>query len=176
MALKKFYYLLHPRPVYVIGSGSIKNNEINFMAASWVMPVAEDIPSICLACETEQYTTELIEKYKQFSVNLIDDINLIWKLGTTSGREINKVKEFNLKVISGKKLDVPILENSLAFLEAKVTNKVKVAEVNLYIAEVVNFEGKDLEEYGLKEFWKVPLHKGGKAFVFPEKKLHFIQK
>lgn len=176
MALKKFYYLLHPRPAYVIGSGSVKNNEINFMAASWVMPVAEDVPSICFACDSENFTKELIEKYRQFSVNLIVDIDLIWKLGTTSGKEVNKVEEFNLKVISGKKLDVPILENSLAFLETKVINTVKVAEVYLYIAEVVNFGGKDLEEYGLKEFWRVPLHKGGKAFVFPEKKLHFIQK
>ncbi|MEM5828001.1 MAG: flavin reductase family protein [Candidatus Aenigmatarchaeota archaeon] len=174
MALKKFYYLLHPRPVYVIGSGSVNNNEINFMSASWVMPVAEDIPSICLACDREQYSYSLIEKYKQFSVNLIDDINLIWKLGTTSGKEINKVKEFNLKVIKGKKLDVPILENSLAFLEAKVFNKIEIAEVTLYIAEVVNYEGKNLDEYGLKEFWKIPLHKGGKAFVFIDKKLHFV--
>ncbi|MEM5829952.1 MAG: flavin reductase family protein [Candidatus Aenigmatarchaeota archaeon] len=174
MLPKKFYYLLHPRPVYVIGSGSFNNNEINFMAASWVMPVAEDIPSICLACDKEQYTYQLIEKYKQFSVNLIDDINLIWKLGTTSGKEINKVKEFNLKVIRGKILDVPILENSLAFLEAKVINKIDVVEVALYIAEVVNYDGKNLDEYGLKEFWKIPLHKGGKAFVFIDKKLYFV--
>ncbi len=30
----KFYYLLHPRPIVIIGSGSIKNNEVNFMACS----------------------------------------------------------------------------------------------------------------------------------------------
>ncbi|MEM5824667.1 MAG: flavin reductase family protein [Candidatus Aenigmatarchaeota archaeon] len=172
--VKKFYYILHPRPVYVIGSGSVRNNEINFMAASWVMPVAEDVPSICFACDRENKTFELIEKYSQFSVNVVDDINLIWKLGTSSGKEIDKVREFGLKVISGKVLDVPILENNLAFLETKVINFIDIGEVRLYISEVKNFGG-NLEEYGIKEYWKIPLHKGGKAFANISRELKFIK-
>lgn len=173
--IKKFYYILHPRASYVVGSGSVKNEEINFMTASWIMPVAEGVPSVCFACDKEAKTYELIEKYKQFSINVIEDINLIWKLGNTTGKKVNKVKEFNLKFISGKILDVPILENSLAFLETKVINYVDIAEVRLYIAEVKNFGGK-LGNYGIDEFWKIPYHKAGKFFVFLDKNVISIEK
>jgi flavin reductase (DIM6/NTAB) family NADH-FMN oxidoreductase RutF len=172
--LKKFYYILHPRPAYAIGSGSMNNNEINFMAASWVMPCDDEIKAVVLACEKENRTFELIEKYKQYSINVVDDYNLLWKLGTTSGKEIDKVKKFNLKVKKGNKLDVPVLENALGVIEAKVINFVDVGAHRLFIGEVVDYYG-DVEEYGLKEFWKVPLHKGGKAFASINKYLNFIK-
>ncbi len=117
---------------------------------------------------------ELIEKYKQYSINVVDDYNLLWKLGTTSGKEIDKVKKFNLKVKRGNKLDVPVLENALGVIEAKVINFVDIGAHRLFIGEVVDYYG-DVEEYGLKEFWKVPLHKGGKAFASINKYLNFIK-
>ncbi|MEM5831766.1 MAG: flavin reductase family protein [Candidatus Aenigmatarchaeota archaeon] len=171
--VKKFYYILYPRNVYVIGVGSVKNNEINFMSACWVMPVATDKKLIAFSCHRENYSFELIEKYKTFSVNVTDNIDLIWKLGTTSGREINKAKEFDVKFESGKVLDVPILKNCLAFLEAKVINYVDVSDHRLYIAEVMNLGG-DIDDYGLREYWRVPLHKGGKVFAKVSRELKFI--
>jgi len=170
----KFYYLLHPRPVAAIGSGSIKNNEINFMASSWITPISEEPPMVGFASYKENYTNVLIEKYKQFSVNIIEDIDLLWKIGTTSGREVNKVEKFNIKVIPGKKLDVPIIENSLGFMECKLINSVEVGEDMFYIGEVVNWEARDFDRYGWKDISKIPLNKAGKAFAFAEK-LKFIK-
>ncbi|BFI73591.1 flavin reductase [Nanoarchaeota archaeon] len=172
--LRKFYYILHPRPAYAIGSGSMDNNEINFMSASWVMPCDDAIKAVVLACEKENRTFELIEKYKQYSVNVIDDYKLLWKLGTNSGKNIDKVKEFNLKVKRGNKSDLPVLENALAVIETEVINFIDVGDHRLYIGEVVDYYG-DVEEYGLREFWKVPLHKGGKAFASINKYLNFIK-
>lgn len=171
----KFYRLLHPRPVYIIGSGSVDNNEINFMAASWVSPISENPNLVSLACDKETKTYELIEKHKQFSINITDDIELIWKVGTTSGKEINKIEKFSIKYKRGEKLDVPILEDCLGFLEIKVINKLDIGDHVLFIGEVENFYGKNLEYYGWKEHYRIPLHKGGKAFVFPEKNLRFIK-
>ncbi len=48
----KHYLMLHPRPVYVIGSG-IYGTEANFMAASWVTPVAEEPPLVAVFVEKE---------------------------------------------------------------------------------------------------------------------------
>jgi len=170
----KFYYLLHPRPVIVIGSGSMKNNEINLMTASWITPISEEPPTVGFASYKENYTNVLIEKYKQFSVNVIDDIDLLWKIGTVSGREANKVEKFNIKVIPGKKLDVPIIENNLGFMECKLINSFEIGDGIFYIGEVVNWEAKDFDRYGWKDISKIPLHKGGKAFAFAEK-LKFIK-
>lgn len=169
---EKYYRLLHPRPAYVIGSGSIKSEEINFMAASWVSPVT-DSGIVSLACDKETKTFELIEKYKQFSINITDDTDLIWKVGTTSGKEINKVEKFKIEYESGKVLDVPILKKCLGYLEVKLINKVDLGDHMLYLGEVVNFYAENADIYGWKEYWRIPMHKGGKAFVFPERKLIF---
>lgn len=169
---EKYYRLLHPRPVYVIGSGSIKNNEINFMAASWVSPITES-GIVSLACDKETKTYELIEKYKQFSINITDNIDLIWNVGTISGKEVNKIEKFKIEYESGKVLDVPILKERLGYLEVRVINQIDLKDHILYLGEVVNFDAKNADIYGWKEYWRIPLHKGGKAFVFPEKKLIF---
>ncbi|MEM4761634.1 MAG: flavin reductase, partial [Thermofilum sp.] len=64
--VSKFYLLLHPRPAYVIGSGRV-GEVVNFMAASWVTPVAEEPPLVGVAIGVESYTHELIEKYGEFT-------------------------------------------------------------------------------------------------------------
>jgi len=174
--MEKFYRTLHPRPVVLIGSGSVKAGEINFMACSWITPIAEDVPSVGFACDKEHYTRELIDKYRQFSVNITEDIELIWKVGTVSGRELNKVEAFDIKIEVGKSLDVPLIPQALANLECKVIEEVEVGEVCFYIGEVKHWRAQDFDDYGYKEFWRVPLHKGGKAFVFPAKKLYFPAK
>ena len=43
--IERFYLILHPRPAYVIGSGRV-GVDANFMAASWVTPVAEEPPLV----------------------------------------------------------------------------------------------------------------------------------
>ena len=168
----KFYRTLHPRPVVIIGSGNIEEGEVNFMACSWITPIAEDVPAVGFACDKEHFTHTLIKKYKEFSVNITEDINLIWKVGTSSGKEINKVSTFNIKIKRGKALSVPLIENTLASLECKVIREVEVGEVVFYIGEVKSWEASDFDEYGYKEFWRLPLHKGGKAFTFSSKKFY----
>jgi flavin reductase (DIM6/NTAB) family NADH-FMN oxidoreductase RutF len=75
--VENFYRTVHPRSVFLIGSGSVKAGETNFRACSWITPIAEDLPSPGFACDKEHYTRELIDKYKQFSVNITEDIDLI---------------------------------------------------------------------------------------------------
>jgi len=174
--MEKFYRTLHPRPVVLIGSGSVKAVEINFMACSWITPIAEYVPSVGFACDKEHYTRELIDKYRQFSVNITENIDLIWKVGTVSGRELNKLEAFDIKIEVGKALDVPLILEAFANLECKVIEEVEVGEVIFYLGEVKNCRAQDFDDYGYKEFWRVPLHKGGKAFVFPAKKLYFPAK
>jgi len=97
-------------------------------------------------------------------------------VGTVSGRELNKVEAFDIKIEVGKALDLPLIPQALANLECKVIEEVEVGEVIFYIGEVKHWRAQDFDDYGYKEFWRVPLHKGGKAFVFPAKKLYFPAK
>ena len=167
-----FYHLLHPRPVVVIGAGK-KDEKVNFMACSWITPISEEPELIGFACYKENYTSELIRKYKKFSVNIVEDIDLIWKVGTSSGRKVDKIEKYNIEI--GFIEDVPIIKNSLGYLICDLFEEYELGEDYFFVGKVLKWEGKNFERWGWKEHWRVPLHKGGKAFVFPEKKIRFIR-
>ncbi|MEM0480883.1 MAG: flavin reductase family protein [Candidatus Aenigmatarchaeota archaeon] len=168
--LEKFWKIMHPRNVVIVGSGQY-GKDANFMACGWNTPIAEDVPSCGIVVDKKTYTFELIEKYKEFSINILpfEKIDLIFFLGSVSGREVNKIEKANLKVKKGEKTNVPIIEDCLAFAECKVINYVDVGEVRFYIGKVLNAEyEKDLydERFGfdLKKV-KIPFHIKGNFFT-----------
>lgn len=174
MGLRRFYYILHPRPAYAIGSGSVDQGVVNFMAASWVMPVSSSDPYVALACNFSNYTFTLIERYGQFSINAIGDYELLWRIGSVSGREIDKVRAFRISYVRGRSLDVPVMKNALGVMEVKVTGYIDAGDHRLYVGRVVDYYG-DFEEFGLKEFWRVPLHRAGRAFALIDRNLVFAR-
>jgi len=166
----RHYLLLHPRPVYIIGSGRF-GGEANLMAASWVMPVSEEPPKVVISIDRENYTYELIEKYGEFTVNVVEEnyLDKIWFLGTTSGRDIDKVAKVGLTVVKGRKVDAPIIKEAIGIIEAKVSEKIDVGECRLYIGDVVYAEANP-SKYNLRYGWdirkaKLVHHLSGKAFM-----------
>jgi len=164
------HLILHPRPVYIIGSGKF-GEEANLMAASWVMPVSEEPPKIAISLDRECYTFELIEKYGEFTVNVVEEnyLNEIWFLGTTSGREVNKIVKTGLTVVKGRKVDAPIVKEAIGVVEAKVSEKIDVGECRLYVGDIVHAQ-VDESKYSLRYGWdirkaKLIYHLSGKAFM-----------
>ena len=166
--------MLHPRPAYAIGSGNVDEGVVNFMAASWVMPVASDAKVVALACNRGNYTFTLIEKYRQFSINAIGDYNLLWRIGSVSGRDVDKVAKFGIKYRKGRTLSVPVMEGALGVMEVRVMNHLDAGDHRLYVGEVVDYYG-DFEDYGIREFWKIPLHRAGRAFALVSSKLVYAK-
>jgi flavin reductase (DIM6/NTAB) family NADH-FMN oxidoreductase RutF len=164
--IENSYKFFHPRLAIIVGSGKYGKDE-NFMACSWNMPILEDIVGISIG--KESYTFQLIEKYKEFSINILpfEKRELIYKLGTTSGKEINKVKEFNLKVVKGKKTDLPILEDCIAFLECKVIKEIDFDDVMLFAGKVLHaeYEKEFFNEKTGYDKIKLPFHLRGNIFV-----------
>jgi len=134
--IEKYYLLLHPRPAYIIGSGLV-GEKVNFMAASWVTPVSEEPPRVAVAVDVESYTHELIEKYGEYTVNVlpVDKLNLVYKVGSTSGREVDKSQWFKYR--RGEKVGAPVILDSLAYLECKVVDTHEAEDVTLFIADVL---------------------------------------
>ncbi|MCX8168653.1 MAG: flavin reductase family protein [Candidatus Methanomethylicia archaeon] len=165
--IEKFYLILHPRPVYVIGSGKMKE-KVNFMAASWVMPMGEDPPLVCIAIGKNSLTNELINKYKQFSVNVlpVEKLDEIYIVGTVSGRDVDKTEI--IKPIEGEELDVPVAKDAIAFLECTLWDKVESNDVTLFIGQVLNVKVNE-KYFNLKTGWitkdnPIPLHNWGRGF------------
>ncbi|WP_022855529.1 flavin reductase family protein [Thermodesulfobacterium thermophilum] len=171
----KFYRAFHPRPAVIIGSGNVEQGQANLMACSWITPISVEPPTIGFACATKHYTKELIDKYQAFSVNITENYELIFNVGSVKGREIDKIKKFAIKTKPSPNFKLPLLEESMATFECKVLEGIKVGDHVFYIGEVLFWEAKAFDEEGFKEFWKLPLHKTGRFFVFCDKKVYMVK-
>lgn len=167
---ERFYLILHPRPAYVIGSGRM-GEKVNFMAASWVMPVSEEPPRVALAVDKETYTYELILENKEFTINVLTDdhVNDLMFFGKVSGRDVDKAKVRGFKVKKGKKTDAPVLDEAIGVVECKVYTSVDCGDTVLFIGDVVSTrvdESLYNERYGW-DFSKIriPLHNSGRVFL-----------
>jgi len=167
------YRVLHPRPVYLIVSGG--EGRYNVMAASWVTPLSEEPPRLGVAIDRESYTYELIHKYKEFTVNVVDLslIDKVWYVGTRSGRKEDKIKVTGLTLHQSNKIKVPGLADALAFIECRVVEEVHVGEVALFIADILEIHVKP-EFYDPKRGWdfkkaRILLHISGRAFTYPSR-------
>jgi len=174
----KHYLLLHPRPVYVIGSGTY-GEEANLMAASWVTPVAEEPPLVAISVGKETKTHELIEKHGEYTINILEQefLDEIWFFGTKSGKTVDKIKLTKLSVKQGYKVKAPIIGEAVGIIEAKVKNKVDAGECILYIGEVVYALAKS-EKYSEKHGWnlmktRLLYHVSGRAFMSNGKLLFY---
>lgn len=164
----RFYLVLHPRPAYVIGSGKV-SVKVNFMAASWVTPVSEESPRVAVAIDAESFTSELISQYGKYIVNVYpaDKIDIVYTLGSASGRRVDKASRLNLKVKKGLVVGAPVLEDALAVIECQVWRTVSCGEVKLYIGDVVAAYADEavFDRYGwnLRKV-NIPLHNAGRGF------------
>ncbi len=166
------YKPLHPRPVYLIVSGKL-GRKLNIMAASWVMPVSEEPLRIAIAVERETYTYELIEEYKEFTVNVVDArlLDKVWKAGTISGRNRDKIRELGLELEDPLRVNVPGIKGALAIIECRVWSYVDSGEVRLYVADVLSVR-VDPEYYNERYGWDIRkasilMHLTGRAFTTP---------
>ena len=166
--LSKYYLVLHPRMATLIIS-RCPNGRDNVMPASWVTPLSEEPPSLGVAIDRESYTFECIEYSKEFTVNVPshDKIELVYNLGTISGRDVDKVSRFGLKLIRGRKVNVSVWSDAIGVIECTVEKSVDVGEVRFYIGRVVDvYVVPELMSRWGWDFTKtnIPLHGWGRTF------------
>uniref|UniRef100_A0A7C5TGV8 Flavin reductase family protein n=1 Tax=Ignisphaera aggregans TaxID=334771 RepID=A0A7C5TGV8_9CREN len=165
---RKFYYLLHPRPVVVIIT-QCPEGKVNAMPASWITPVSEDPPTIAISIDKSSFTSECLKHSNEATINIpsLNHVELLYKLGTVSGREVDKVSEFKLKLIKSKMISTPRWADAIGWLEAKVNRYIDIGDVRLYIFEIIEYGiRKDVgSEWGWNTYKANLVHHGiGKGF------------
>ena len=165
---RNFYYLLHPRPVVVIIT-LCEGGKVNAMPASWITPISEEPPALAVAIDRENYTFKCIEQLREATFNIPsqEHVNTVYGLGTVSGREVDKVKMFSLKLGKASKVSAPIWLDAIGWIEGRVVNRVDIGETTLYIFEVLDYYAKPdtVSEWGWRLDKTSPLHHGtGRGF------------
>jgi len=172
-----WYLLLHPRPAYLIMSGS--GEDAGVMTASWVTPVAEEPPRLAVAMDKEGRTYSLLRQCGEFTVNVVfdDHLDALWLAGTLSGWRVeDKIGRAGIKVAPSKKVAVPRVADAAAVIECRLWRVIDVGETALVIGDVLDAYVLAAEAFNESYGWvagraRIPLHLGGRAFTLPGKLL-----
>lgn len=125
--------------MYVVCSK--KNDKFNGQIANTVVQVCSEPPIITAALNKQNLTNEYVSASNVFTVSVLSQstpLSFIGNFGFKSGREVDKFKDVNYKI---GELGAPIvLDNALAYLEAKVINQIDVSTHTLFSAEIVAAE------------------------------------
>ncbi|RLG82942.1 MAG: flavin reductase family protein [Thermoprotei archaeon] len=136
--LEEFYHMLHPRPVAVVIT-RCPNGRVNAMPASWVTPVSDEPPVVGVAIGSQAYTQECLECCGEATLNIPgpEHADLVYALGTVSGRDVDKVREFGLRLVGGRRVSVPAWQDAIGVIEGRVRQVVGVGEVKFFLLDVV---------------------------------------
>jgi len=122
--------------LYVISSR--KGDRFNGQIANTVFQVMSEPPTIAVCINKQNLTHEFITGSKVFVVSILSQdtpLSFIGHFGFKSGREIDKLKDVNYKL--GETKAPIILDHTIAYLEARVTNQVEVETHTIFIGELV---------------------------------------
>ncbi len=125
--------------LYVICSK--KGDRFNGQIANTVFQVCSEPPTIAVAINKQNLTNSFIAESKVFTVSILAQdtpLNFIGSFGFRSGRDVDKLQGINYKL--GETGAPVVLDNTLAYLEAKVVNQLEVGTHTLFIGEIVAAE------------------------------------
>ena len=125
--------------LYVITSK--KDGRFNGQIANTVFQVTSQPPTIAVSINRNNLTWEFIKQSRVFSVSALCEatpLTFIGRFGFKSGRDTDKFEGLNYKT---GETGVPIvLDNTVAYLEARVTQEMDVGTHTIFIGELVNAE------------------------------------
>lgn len=149
--LHQAYRLLAHGPVLLLTTQF--HGQPNVMTAGWSTPLSGSEALIGVAVAPTRLSHEFIVKTDQFALNVphLDLLGRVWHCGTVSGRDADKWVTAPLTPAEATEIDVPLVDECLAWLECSVVNRVTVGDHTLVIAEVLVAQA---EEEAFAETWR----------------------
>jgi flavin reductase (DIM6/NTAB) family NADH-FMN oxidoreductase RutF len=117
---------------------SSKNDgEFNGCIVNSVFQVTPEPPMITVSVNKQNLTHEYIARSKVFTVSVLAEgapLEFIGRFGFRSGRDIDKFQEINYRTgVGGVAI---VLDNTVGFIEAEVTDAIDVDTHTLFIGKV----------------------------------------
>ena len=134
---------MNTKALYKLGYGlyvvsSVKGNKINGQIANTVFQIASEPPTIAVSINKSNLTHDFIRESKVLAVSVLSQdtpLSFIGRFGFKSGRDIDKFEGINYR--KGETQAPVLTDNTLAYLEARVTQEVDVGSHTIFIGKLV---------------------------------------
>jgi flavin reductase (DIM6/NTAB) family NADH-FMN oxidoreductase RutF len=153
--------LLGGGPVVLVTTAWRGNH--NVMPAAFVTPLSFEPPLIGLAVHPARHTHDMIKFSEAFALNIPSRelLHHCQYLGSVSGRDLNKLELTKLPVFSARKVDAPLLEGCVGYIECGVEDAMTTGDHTLFVGKVVAVQ---VERDAFEQTWRLddpelkPLH------------------
>ena len=135
----------------------------NVMPAAFVTPLSFEPPLLGLAVHPSRHTHDMIKYSEEFALNVPTGelLHHCQYLGSVTGRELNKFETTKLPTFRARRVDAPLLEGCVGYIECGVEDAFTVGDHTLFVGKVV---AAQVEKEAFEETWLLtdpdlkPLH------------------
>jgi len=137
LPLSRVYHLLEPGPVVLVTTAH--KGKANVMTLSWLTMMEFEPPLVGCLLSGRNYSFEALTKTRECVINIptADLAREVVKVGNSSGRRVDKFKEFGLTPLPASMVAPPLLAECYANLECRVADAGWVNKYNFFVLEVV---------------------------------------
>jgi len=137
---------MNVKALHKIGYGlyivtSRRGDRFNGQIANTLFQVTSEPPTVAVSINKKNLTWQFIKESKVFAASVLwqdTPLTFIGRFGFKSGRDTDKFDGINYKI--GETGAPVVLDNTVAYLETRVTQEVDVGTHTIFIAQVVNAE------------------------------------
>jgi flavin reductase (DIM6/NTAB) family NADH-FMN oxidoreductase RutF/rubredoxin len=125
--------------MYILSSK--KDGKLNGCIVNTVFQLSPEPPMAAVSVNRQCLTHEYITDSRVFAVSILSEeapMSFVGRFGFRSGREIDKFERINFKI--GQTGSPIVLDNTVGFIEAEVTQSIDVVTHTLFIGRIVACE------------------------------------
>jgi len=118
---------------------STKENRLNGQIANSVFQITSEPPTIAVSINKNNLTWEFIKESGVFVVSVLCEdtpMSFIGHFGFKSGRDVDKFNELHYKI--GQTQAPVVLDNTVSYIEAKVTKEMDVGTHTIFVGEIID--------------------------------------
>lgn len=133
-----------------------RNMGANIITLGWFMRTSIKPPMFAISVGLTRYSHELLAENRKFVISFPSSkmAEQVLQCGTESGRNVDKIGEFNIKIKRGKLSDIPILIDAVANFECKTITQIRSGDHTIFVGEV-KYSWQN-ENSNLKQLLSIP--------------------
>lgn len=135
--LSKVYGLLEPGPVVLLST--VHKGRANVMTMSWHTMMEFEPPLVGCIVSGRDFSFDALKATRQCVLNIptVELKATVVGCGNTSGRSVDKFKDFGLTPVPAALVDAPLIAECYANLECRVVDMRLVNRYNFFVLEVL---------------------------------------